>query len=69
MIDWKSNAEWPDGVVSTAKGDNITSDSHLTERAAEAVCKRLQDEGLGGEGLFFPVRTWISNENGYERTV
>jgi len=69
MKDWKSNAEWPDGVVSTANGDNITSDSHLTERAAEAVCERLKAEGLGGEGLFFPVRTWVSDEDGNERTI
>lgn len=59
MIGWRSFAEWPPGHVRNPfEGDNTTCDRHDTEAQAEAVCAMLRREGLGGERVHFPVRTW-----------
>lgn len=52
---FRSCAEWPTGLI---YGDNTTMDRHDTKDQAEAVCKMLERNGLGGERCHFPVRTW-----------
>ncbi len=54
---WQSNAEWEPihGFPS-----NVTADTHQSEGHAQAVCDGLKREGLGGERIHFPVRTWVS---------
>lgn len=56
----QSNALWPKGVCSTMYGDNISTDTHPTQRHAEAVCRALEREGFGGERKHFPLKTWVS---------
>ncbi len=57
---WRSRALWPEGhVTNRFDGDNTTADRHETREQAEAICARLQREGLGGERIHFPVRTWV----------
>lgn len=46
-----SCAEWPSG--------EITRDRHKTREMAQAVCDGLERMGWGGDGLVFPLRTWI----------
>lgn len=38
---------------------NQTTDTHETKGQAEAVCKLLKKEGLGGEKIHFPIKTYI----------
>jgi len=54
MKKWKSIAEWD-----SCHGfeNNITTDYHHTKEAAEAVCRMLERDGLGGEHRHFPVKT------------
>jgi len=47
---WTSNAEWPDGSVS--------SDNHSTKEQADGVCKLLMRDGYGGDKKVFPIRVW-----------
>lgn len=54
---WQSNAEW-DPVHGFP--NNTTTDTHDTQEQADAVCRGLKREGLGGERIHFPVRTWSS---------
>lgn len=57
---WRSRAEWPAGHVSNQfEGDNSTCDRHDTREQAEGVCALLRREGLGGERIHFPLRTWV----------
>jgi hypothetical protein len=53
---WKSFAEWE---AVHGFPDNKTFDTHESKEAAEDVCRGLRREGLGGERIHFPVRTWI----------
>ncbi|MGE4191827.1 MAG: hypothetical protein AB7E51_00410 [Pseudodesulfovibrio sp.] len=55
---YTSNAEWPDSVAGMCK-PNISTDTHPSREHAQAVCDRLQKEGLGGEGEVYPIRTWV----------
>ena len=59
-IAWRSCAQWPDGLLSFAYSDhnNTTTDRHDTKEQAEGVCHLLRRNGLGGERIHFPVRTW-----------
>lgn len=61
---WRSCAKWPDGLLSFCypDHDNTTRDIHDTKEQAEAVCAMLEREGLGGERIHFPARTWIEPE-------
>jgi len=52
-----SYAEW-DKHIPGFHQRNTTRDEHDTQRQAEAVCDALKRDGLGGEGKFFPLRTW-----------
>jgi hypothetical protein len=49
---WKSHAQWPDGTIS--------DDTHESEEYAQAVCRLLERNGFGGDGIDFPVRTWVT---------
>lgn len=59
MIKWTSNAEWPLDVYRGTHGDGVTTDTHNSFDAAEAVCHALRHEGFGGQRKAFPLRTWI----------
>lgn len=39
--------------------ENITKDQHDTQDGAESVCRLLSRDGLGREGIHFPVETWV----------
>jgi len=56
MKKWKSVAIWD-----TCLGfhENMTTDLHETSGQAEAVCRLLEKEGLGGEGRFYPISTRV----------
>ena len=56
----RSHARWAEGVYTSAKGDTISTDDHHSEAAAHAVCLRLQRDGFGGDGQFFPIETWVT---------
>lgn len=60
-IGFLSCVQWPDGLLSFAYEDhgNTTRDRHDTREQAEAVCKMIEREGLGGERCHFPVKTWV----------
>ncbi len=47
---WASNAEWSDHT--------ITTDYHYTQDEAKSVCRMLERDGFGGDGVHFPLRTW-----------
>lgn len=57
---WKSCAEWE-----SCHGfhNNTTTDTHPTKEAAEWVCKMLKREGLGGERIHFPIKTWVEEND------
>ena len=59
MKPWISCAEWPKSVYTGSDGFHVSKDGHDTEGAATAVCRHLENEGFGGEGEHFPVRTWV----------
>ena len=59
-VGWRSRAEWSPGhIYNKYEGDNTTCDKHDTREQAEAVCGLLRRNGLGGERIIFPVRTWV----------
>jgi hypothetical protein len=57
---YKSNAEWIRYELNMGIEHNVTSDCHESEDEAKAVCRLLEEKGFGGEGVVFPVRTWVS---------
>ena len=57
---WMSVAVWPETVnVGDRYGNNASYDKHATKEQAEAVCRKLEATGLGGEGKVFPVSTRV----------
>jgi len=58
---YHSNAEWPvdERLPSLKNSDNTTMDKHDTKEQAVAVCRMLEQQGFGGEGIIFPIRTWV----------
>ena len=60
-MSWTSNAQWPEGSICQRRANDKTTDYHLTEAAARAVCRMLERDGLGGEGKVFPLRTWVDD--------
>lgn len=52
---WESWARW-------ATGPN-SMDEHETEEQARAVCLMLERDGLGGDGIDFPLATWVLPPN------
>lgn len=61
MRKYQSNAKWPNHVSGGITSDNVSTDTHHTYKAANAVCKALEENGLGGDGEVFPIETWVSN--------
>lgn len=61
MKKWRSCAKWEEGHFYYC--DDTTTDEHETKEQAEAVCKRLEKEGLGGERCHFPIKTWVERIN------
>jgi hypothetical protein len=56
----KSHALWADDVYSDCYGEHVSTDNHHSESEAVAVCKRLESEGFGGDGQYFPIKTWMT---------
>ena len=55
---YRSIVIWPD-EVSTGKVPNESTDIHSTLEQAEAVCRAIKRDGLGGEGNVFPLSTRV----------
>ena len=51
---WRSIAVWP-LEVSCSNEANESYDTHSSREAAEAVCRGLMREGLGGDRVIFPL--------------
>jgi hypothetical protein len=58
---YESWAEWP--PIHPAAPNEQSADTHDTQEKAEAVCKMLERDGLGGERKVFPIRTWVKPSN------
>ena len=56
MHRFKSCAEWE---AKHRFYENKTTDTHETKEHAEAVCRGLERDGLGGEKIHFPLKTWV----------
>lgn len=56
--EWQSNAQWPLECYRGADGKGISTDTHRSAAGAEAVCRILEAEGFGGQGEYFPIKTW-----------
>lgn len=41
--------------------ENKTTDEHETREEAESVLKLLKREGLGGERIWFPIKTYVED--------
>lgn len=54
----KSIVVWP-AEVSCGNADNSSVDTHRSKEAAEAVCRGVMREGLGGEGKIFPISVQV----------
>ena len=59
MSEWTSNAQWDLSVYRGMYGDGVTTDTHDSLDAAQAVCSALRSDGFGGQRKDFPLRTWI----------
>ena len=53
---YKSIALWPkhEGIY-----DDRSEDTHDTEKQAQCVCRMLEKQGFGGDGVIFPIKTWV----------
>ena len=58
MKRWRSCAQW-DRSVRGFYANNVTKDDHETYEQAFAVTLMLERQGLGGEGIHFPLKTWV----------
>ena len=56
---WTSIVKWPDNTPGFSTVDCITKDVHKTQEAAEYVCEKLRNEGMGLEGKIFPEWTKV----------
>jgi len=56
MHRFKSCAEWE---AKHGFYENKTTDTHDTKEAAVSVCRGLERDGLGGEKIHFPLKTWV----------
>jgi hypothetical protein len=54
LLPHKSIVVWP-LEVSCGNADNSSVDTHRDKLAAEAVCRGIMREGLGGMGQIFPI--------------
>lgn len=55
---WLSIVLWPD-EVRTGRIPNESTDTHPTRSHAEAVCRGIERDGLGGLGKVFPISTRV----------
>jgi hypothetical protein len=55
---FRSFAEWPADVYTSAKGDHVSTDDHHTKEEADGVCAMLMRHGFGGKGRR-PVLVWV----------
>jgi len=55
---WRSVVLWPDEVC-LGRTPNESEDTHWSREAAEAVCRAIERDGLGGERKIFPISTRI----------
>lgn len=62
-----SEALWEDGVCSDSI--RVSRDTHRTKEQAEAVCRMLNKDGFGGEGVSFPLSTEVKINPDYEREL
>lgn len=62
-MQYQSNAQWPLDVYNGMYGDGISTDKHDNRKMASIVCDLLDQNGFGGEGKHFPIRTWVSEVN------
>ncbi len=56
---FKSCAKWPKEVYTNKYGNSISTDKHFSEDEAHAVCRGLMTDGFGGDGKYFPLKTWV----------
>jgi len=56
MKKWKSCAKWEGNLEFS---NSLTTDQHDTKEQAEAVCEMLERDGFGGDGIHFPINTWV----------
>ncbi len=57
---WLSHARWPLDVYRGERGDGVSTDTHLSEGEAKAICAGLEREGFGGQRRAFPIETWVT---------
>ena len=57
---YTSIAIWPENSgVSDMYGQPVSRDDHETHKMAQAVCRTLETEGLGGLRKVFPIYTFV----------
>ena len=61
---WKSCAEWEPSVYTGVDGKHVTTDTHYGKDAADGVCNLLERDGLGGDRVNFPIKTWVEEIKG-----
>ena len=54
---WKSCAIWPKDCCPSI--GNRSSDEHESRTQASCVCNILERNGFGGDGVYFPIYTWV----------
>lgn len=54
-----SKAWWPEEVGGFTTDERVSTDSHHSREAAQAVCDALELEGFGCLGKYFPIKTEI----------
>lgn len=66
-VRWQSNAMWASNVYRGMDGKCVSTDTHLTQEEALAVCNALNREGFGGLGKDFPIETWVDRATAREK--
>lgn len=62
MCRWVSHARWAPEVYTGPDGSSVSTDTHLTQEEALAVCNGLHRDGFGGQRQAFPLETWTTHE-------
>ncbi len=57
MSRFKSCAQWPEDCCPAI--GSYSEDTHGSREEAEGVCSLLHRNGFGGDGVHFPVKTWV----------
>lgn len=61
---FKSVAKWPHPQVNLGNSENTSDYSHATLSSARIICQILENDGFGGDGVIFPIETWVEDEDG-----